>query len=78
MSDNGSKEEVRKRCPFLNAWCIGDACALSTQMNQRVGGQSRQFASCAFTSLVLIMSELNTKAPMPKPQRIELPGHLRA
>ena len=61
MPDNGDKEQIKKMCPFLNGWCIGEACALSVALTTaRVGTlgvpQVMQHNACAFHALCMMLS----------------------
>ena len=73
MTNN--KGELRKKCPFLGSWCIGDACALFIQITQtgvsQLGiVQAVQQGMCSFPALCLIAS------PKPQPQQVKLSPHL--
>jgi len=74
MGDNG-KDEVNKKCPFLNGLCIGDACAVFTQLtltktNELGVVQTAQQGMCSLPALCVIMSS----QPQRQPQLIQLPG----
>jgi len=71
MGNNG--DERKKKCPFLNDWCIGEACAISTEMAQNTGGVLQKFTMCSFSALVMMISEINAKTPPPLPQKIQIP-----
>ena len=60
MGDN-HKGELKKKCPFLNEWCIGDACSLfiqvaQTSVNQLGISQLVQQGMCSLPALCMIMS----------------------
>lgn len=78
VDGNGGKEEVRKKkCPFLNDWCIGEACALHSELTKNVGGGiQRKIGLCAFNAMVIMLSEINQKTQPPQ-QKIQLSGLIK-
>lgn len=75
LSNNG-EGKLRKKCPLLNDWCIGDACALSCELFRTVGGVRQGVSACSFNALVTMISEINAKTPLPQ-QKIQIPHILR-
>ena len=75
MSNDGDKE-VKKRCPFLKEWCIGDACAIRVELIRSAGGVQQKFTMCPFPATVIILGEINAKMQPPQ-QKIQLPHILR-
>ena len=72
------KENLQKCCPFLNEECIGEKCALHSELRSAGGGLQRTFGTCSFTAVVLILSEINQKTMMGQQRQIQLPqGFLR-
>jgi len=73
------KEERTKKCPFSQAWCEKDACALYVEFGQRVAGMERRVGMCVFVGSNVILSEMNQKLtamgqpPMPM-NRFQIPG----
>jgi len=56
-------EEKRKKCPFLNEWCIGAQCAQYVTV-QRVNGATgiRQKTSlCSVNALGMMLGEIDNK-----------------
>ena len=76
MNGNSESEVKKKRCPFLNEYCIGDKCAIYTQLLQNVGGTQRTVGLCPISAFVLLISEINQKTQPPQ-QKIELPNLFR-
>ena len=80
MTDDKGKEEgqLRKKCPLLNDWCIGNACALSVALHRNINGVNQTTPACVFHGIITMLSEINQKTqPTPqKMQPIQLP-HLR-
>lgn len=77
--DNGHKgegEQRKKRCPFLDQWCLGDACAIYTEGMRQVGGITQKTGVCGFNALGMILSEINAKTMPPQPQKITIPSGL--
>lgn len=74
---NGHEEVKTLWCPFLNAWCIKERCAVHTEVTKSVGGMMQKGGICGFNALGMILSEINAKTFPPQPQKIELPGGLR-
>ena len=68
---DGHKEEKqrKRRCPFLNEWCIDDTCALHTQVIKA----PHKIELCAFDAILMILSEINQKTQPSPPQKINLP-----
>ncbi len=76
---NGHKEEKQpepKHCPLLNESCIGQKCALYSELIQNVGGVNKRIGTCAFVSMVVMLSEINQKAAISQQQKIQLPHGL--
>ena len=73
-----NEPKVEKHCPFLNDICIGEKCAMSSQLLRMVNGVPKPFGACAFNSMVLMLSELNAKAQMAQEQKqgLQLPKDL--
>jgi len=73
MGDN-HKDEVRKKCPFLDEWCIGDDCACfiqvaQTGVNQLGIQQTVQQGMCSLPALCMIMSSKQVPSqPIKLPQ----------
>ena len=63
MADNGENEgrDRIKKCPFLKEWCIKEECVLWTELSRKVGGMIQKTGVCAFSALVVILSEVNMK-----------------
>ncbi len=64
---NGDKETA-KYCPFLKAEWVGKKCALYKEMARNIVGIQQKFGECAFSAVVLLLSEMNQKtsiSPMP-------------
>ncbi len=76
MSGNGEEGQIRKMCPFLGRWCIGDACAcwvMITQQKVILGvPQMIQGGTCAVPALCMIMSS-RPQAPPIAQKPIRLP-----
>lgn len=73
----GEMEEVRKKkCPFLNEWCIEEACSLWTELFQVRNGVRVKASLCYYQANTIILSEINqkTRPPQPQQQKIQLPG----
>jgi hypothetical protein len=71
---NNHEGESRKKCPFLNTDCIGDACACFIQVTQtRVTSlgvaELVQTGMCSLPALCMIMSSPKSQ----EPQAIKLP-----
>ncbi len=63
MADNnGSKKTTIKKCPFLNKECIGIECALYHELRRDMAGLQQKFGACAFSAMIIILSEMNQKA----------------
>ena len=76
MADNGHEEEKVKHCPLINKYCIKDRCALYTEMGRNAGGIQQKFGMCAFSAVVIILSEINQKTPSPQ-QKLNIPNLYR-
>jgi|GEM_PF-6357307 len=73
--DNGHKEEVRvKMCPFLNQYCIEGRCALYSEVRKTVNGRVLKMDTCAFNTMMMMLSEINQKTEGKQPPKIHLPG----
>ena len=70
------KEKLKKKCPLLNDWCIGDACAFSTTLHRNTGGMRQETPMCSIHAALAILSEINQKTQLSqqKMPKIELPG----
>ena len=66
------KEQRKKKCPFLNEWCIQDACTLWVQLTQVVGGMQKQMGMCALTAFIVVLSEISNKT-QPPVQQMKIP-----
>ena len=67
--DNGQNEgvDVKQRwCPFLNEYCLGERCALHSELTRVSGGIPQKIGLCAFNAAVMMLSELNHKTPGPQ------------
>ena len=73
---NDGVEERTKKCPLLGEWCIGEACALHTELTQNMGGLHRKMGLCSFNATIMMLSEMNQKLQTPPP-RIQLPPGIR-
>ena len=67
----------KKKCPLLNDWCIGDACALQAQLIRVQGGLQQKMEVCAFNATVMMLTEISVKLQQPPQQKIQLPGIFR-
>ncbi len=80
MANGNGHDDVNltkvKRCPFLNKECIGDKCALFTELKQTAGVTQQKFGTCGFSAVVLILSEINQKTPLSQAQGLQLPKGL--
>jgi len=65
------KEKV-KTCPFLNDYCKKERCALYSEMKRSVNSLPQKFGMCSFNAMVVMLSELNSKAKPHDPQ-IQIP-----
>jgi len=73
MSDNNNGE-LKKKCPFLKEWCLGDSCACyviitQTKVGQLGLAQQVQSGMCSFPALCMIMSTANKQPIKPPPFR---------
>lgn len=77
MGNNGGPktEKRKKKCPFLNGWCIGNECEMMSQLSKNEGGLLKTFSLCSVKALVVMISELNAKTQPPQ-QKIQLPPNL--
>jgi len=75
MTNGNHEPEHKKKCPLLNDWCIGEACAWDTPVFRNMGGMRQMTNMCAIHAMLTIFSEINAKTQPPQP-KIELP-HLR-
>ncbi len=76
MADNGNNkatEIVTKQCPFLNAPCIKEKCAIYSELVQNRGGMAQKLGTCGVNAVVLILSEINQKTLIPQ-QKFQLPA----
>jgi len=64
-----------KHCPFLNGLCMGEKCALYSELMQNMAGLQKKFGLCSFNAVVLILSEMNQKATI-ESQKFQLPKGL--
>jgi len=77
-NDNGDKAEGqrKKKCPFLNEYCIEGRCGLWTEMARVQGGLQQKFGMCSYPAIVMLLSEINTKTQPPQ-QKINIPNLIR-
>ena len=74
---NGHEEAKVKWCPFLNEYCIGERCAIQTEVIKSFNGLQHKAILCGFNALGMILSEINAKTVPPQAQKISLPSGLR-
>ena len=63
MSNNGKDKEgqVKKRCPFMGEWCVGEACAIHSYLMRNTPGGVQKIPVCGFEAMVIMLSEINQK-----------------
>ena len=76
--NDGHQEEgqIRKKCPFLGEWCIGEVCAFRTTLFRNVEGMQQQVSVCPVEAILIILSEINKKTPPSLQQKIQVPRQL--
>jgi len=70
-------EEKRKKCPFLNEWCIGAQCALYVTIQKMSQGMKQNISLCAVNALGMLLTSLDAKAGSPKQEpsaKLHLPN----
>ena len=66
MSGNGEQNEgvggtKQKWCPYLDAYCKGEQCALYSYLMRVQDGIPQRVGLCAFNAQVMMLSEINQK-----------------
>ena len=57
-----AEEEKRKKCAFLNDWCMGDQCAQYVTLQKRnASGVVEAISLCAINALGMLMGEVDSK-----------------
>jgi len=71
------EEKKTKHCPFIGEYCIKERCTLWAEMKKQQDGVMQKFGTCIFTSLAIILSEINTKTEAPPNQKkIVIPNNI--
>lgn len=67
MVDKGNDHQTERTliCPFLGKYCIKEECAQHAYLTRVTPQGLQKSFTCGFEAMMIILSEINQKTPMP-------------